>query len=763
MNNKSMGEITTFYSYKGGTGRSMALANVACLLSKTENVNENVLMIDWDLEAPGLHQFFRGKFTGIDDKTGDLPNNQLGLIDLFYEIKNHLIKHEVGNEIPDGIFTQIDIRKYIIKINDLPLSLMPAGRFDDDLYSVRVNEFDWSDFFDKFPLFIAQFAQYLKENYKYTLIDSRTGYTDISGICTSIMPEKLVTVFTPNRQSVLGVAEMIRRAIDYRKRSDDLRPLMIFPLPSRIENSEIELQKKWRFGNSEQGVLGYQAQLESTFIDVYDLPECDLTKYFDEYQLQYVSKYSYGEEISVLSERPEDRLSLARSFESFAERIISSKNPWEDIPESWLTSVQLRENPFLHQHAEYDESLPAYFTRFPNLYAVTTSDLTFERKPWFFFGNDGSGKTALRKFIAARGRPQRPDSDMVCIEYDQVEFEHLLNTTEDINEFQVSFVQSIFDAVSPYTGNAIQTSQPPGNLRGNLAALSGALHDVGINWALCLIDPGRATFEWKGSQASTTSLITSLFLAFSEVGGYGFRYFLPASMKEELKPTFSRLPFNYIRAMDIKWDERTLRDMLGKRMTQLSVDQTAPYRSVGELCGDEHGLSTLIDSEIASLAQGNPRAAIWLANSLIEQHCDNYPPVPRITLETWDNVKRAWREQGESRILGTSGSSGFWVLSDRIYYQNKEIILPERSDRLLKALIQMGSGFCSKQELIKAGWTDEKNLEGISEKALSEAMRRMKEELKKELRDKGFEPFDRIKSVRGRGYRLVQPSIESNA
>ena len=47
--------IYTFYSYKGGVGRSMALANVAeCFYLQ----GLKVLMIDWDLEAPGLEAFF---------------------------------------------------------------------------------------------------------------------------------------------------------------------------------------------------------------------------------------------------------------------------------------------------------------------------------------------------------------------------------------------------------------------------------------------------------------------------------------------------------------------------------------------------------------------------------------------------------------------------------------------------------------------------------------------------------------------------------
>ncbi len=50
-----------FYSYKGGTGRTTGTANVAAALAKH---GKNVLCIDMDLEAPGLHTVF-----GIDKPT----------------------------------------------------------------------------------------------------------------------------------------------------------------------------------------------------------------------------------------------------------------------------------------------------------------------------------------------------------------------------------------------------------------------------------------------------------------------------------------------------------------------------------------------------------------------------------------------------------------------------------------------------------------------------------------------------------------------
>src|SRR5262245_27192363 len=65
--------IFTFYSYKGGGGRSMALANVAKWLAMQ---GLRVTMIDWDLEAPGLESFF---FQG---EQLEEVRDQLGLIDM---------------------------------------------------------------------------------------------------------------------------------------------------------------------------------------------------------------------------------------------------------------------------------------------------------------------------------------------------------------------------------------------------------------------------------------------------------------------------------------------------------------------------------------------------------------------------------------------------------------------------------------------------------------------------------------------------------
>src|SRR5687767_12082603 len=66
----------TFYSYKGGVGRSLALANIATRLTE---FNKKVCLIDFDLEAPGL-QF---KFQSLESI--EITN---GIVDYVYEFSN---------------------------------------------------------------------------------------------------------------------------------------------------------------------------------------------------------------------------------------------------------------------------------------------------------------------------------------------------------------------------------------------------------------------------------------------------------------------------------------------------------------------------------------------------------------------------------------------------------------------------------------------------------------------------------------------------
>ncbi len=340
------GEVMTFYSYKGGTGRSMALANVACLLAAQELGGNGVLMIDWDLEAPGLHRFFDGRFRkalGKVQDPGPVLEAKPGLIDLFLRLDKMTPKDEPNNDeeaedVANHCLDSVNLEEYVVP-TDIPyLTLMKAGRFDAQ-YPSRVNMFSWEALFHRSPLLMRLLAERLAARYHYVLIDSRTGLTDISDICTTLMPVKLVVVFTPNRQSLTGLVDLIARATKYRRHSDDLRPLLVFPLPSRVELSEPRRRDTWRWGDEKLGIEGYQRLFEKIFKEVYALPKCDLSPYFEEIQIQHLAPYAYGEEVAVLIERSGDIHSLTRSYRTFTERLSYSEGPWAEVVEGGTAKI----------------------------------------------------------------------------------------------------------------------------------------------------------------------------------------------------------------------------------------------------------------------------------------------------------------------------------------------------------------------------------------------------------------------------------------
>jgi cellulose biosynthesis protein BcsQ len=325
------GQVIAFYSFKGGTGRSMALANVGYLLAKATRSDEAILLIDWDLEAPGLHRYFQKELLSAFNDSEEVLEKFPGLIDVFTELRERIDQSnpELQQEFDSAkaMLQDIPIEEYIIKTGIPQLHLLKAGRFDGD-YPARVAAFDWLGLYNRSPFLLKAFAARLTRDYRYVLVDSRTGLNDTSGICTMLLPEVLVTVFTPNRQSISGVRELIIEAGRYRSQSDDLRPLQVYPLPSRIEASEPALREQWRFGDRKAGIEGFQQAFETAFKEIYALPDCNLTPYFDEVQIQHVPRYAYGEELAVRHEEIRDRFSLTRSYEKFAVRLLEGRPPW---------------------------------------------------------------------------------------------------------------------------------------------------------------------------------------------------------------------------------------------------------------------------------------------------------------------------------------------------------------------------------------------------------------------------------------------------
>ena len=317
----TLGQIITFYSYKGGTGRSMAVANCACWLVKTLPL-ARVLVMDWDLEAPGLHRYFAETADNLENR------DRAGIINYFDSLQQRLREEPAlyeKLEAEDGwkIFAkEFPLNDYLIRNVVKGVDFIKAGNYDAS-YAELISTFNWVNFYETFGSVFIAFKDFLLNSYDFCLVDSRTGFNDVSGICTMLLPEKLVLVFTPNRQNISGVIDLAGRAAEYRMGSHDPRTLSLFPLPSRIENAELDLKTTWE--------QDYQREFETKFKSIYELDSCNLTRYFDDVQLPHVSFYSYGEEIAMLREERSGALSLNRAYELFFQRLVGLRFAWEEL------------------------------------------------------------------------------------------------------------------------------------------------------------------------------------------------------------------------------------------------------------------------------------------------------------------------------------------------------------------------------------------------------------------------------------------------
>jgi len=191
--------VITFYSYKGGLGRSTALACYATYIA--QHKKSKVFIIDCDFEAPGFTNFFLDK--------PYFPNNYNGFIE-------YINDKEFFN-------TQISLNKYIWEVSkdytgEGEIRIMPAGNLDDSEYKDSWLEFDRQHYIEGLArldinssnYIISKFRDLINEIYNQykpdtILIDSRTGFTDIFGLTAVGLSNLAVGFFGNSVQNKPGL------------------------------------------------------------------------------------------------------------------------------------------------------------------------------------------------------------------------------------------------------------------------------------------------------------------------------------------------------------------------------------------------------------------------------------------------------------------------------------------------------------------------------------------------------------------------------
>jgi cellulose biosynthesis protein BcsQ len=176
----------TFYSFKGGVGRTTALIHVAWILAMR---GRKVVAVDLDLEALGL--------SALPNLT---PIPEHGIVDYFYE-RSYIPKGVEPNVSIVDIFGEVRIpnapgRLFIVPTGSLNLNYITKL---DDLRASAVTEHGE----DLWSVFFREITEQLQPD--IILVDSRTGINEWGAFSLLRAADQAIVFLYPNEQNKRGI------------------------------------------------------------------------------------------------------------------------------------------------------------------------------------------------------------------------------------------------------------------------------------------------------------------------------------------------------------------------------------------------------------------------------------------------------------------------------------------------------------------------------------------------------------------------------
>ena len=237
--------VITFYSYKGGVGRSMAVLNTGALIASR---GFRVLIIDFDLEAPGLSH--------LNEKNASEADlfPLAGVAELLHDADRLEAEADLFTLSPSELAARYTftykLPTSLGKSKGASLSIMPAGRLGDG-YTTRLKELNLKGLYEDFGApkvarsrgqnLILAFKSVLTRSgdYDYILVDSRTGHSEEAGICTRDLADHRMVLSGLNTQNVEGTAEFLTNLRSTFEQAEIplLTPdIILSPIPSSEED-----------------------------------------------------------------------------------------------------------------------------------------------------------------------------------------------------------------------------------------------------------------------------------------------------------------------------------------------------------------------------------------------------------------------------------------------------------------------------------------------------------------------------------------------
>ena len=227
--------IVTFYSYKGGMGRTTTMIAYAMSLAANKDISKRrqVVIIDCDLEAPGYLNFF-----DLSEHNGLKSGKKNGFVEFICDAQLTLNPSEL--DINDYIINVGLDNKNSFAYNNLNnIWLVPAGNLNEGYADIESGS-DRNDYLEGLAKInlssvptVIKYFNLLFDKINDTihpdiiLIDSRTGFNDIFGTAALHLSSYVVGFFGFSRQTQPGLINLLK---DYYKSTNNFKLQLVFSI-----------------------------------------------------------------------------------------------------------------------------------------------------------------------------------------------------------------------------------------------------------------------------------------------------------------------------------------------------------------------------------------------------------------------------------------------------------------------------------------------------------------------------------------------------
>jgi cellulose biosynthesis protein BcsQ len=194
--------IITFYSYKGGLGRTTALACFAAYMAMTKN--KKVVIVDCDFEAPG---FSNGNYFFVDNR-----KKVCGVVE--YLLDKDFLAHQTQKPNLQEYAYTVDTSFTKGGSNgEGEIYIIPSGNTkDEETYLESLARIDFAYDLKGFIADIQTTFELTPEN-GLILFDSRTGFNDTFAALAEVS-ETIVGLFGVNQQNEAGIEFFVKHFLE---------------------------------------------------------------------------------------------------------------------------------------------------------------------------------------------------------------------------------------------------------------------------------------------------------------------------------------------------------------------------------------------------------------------------------------------------------------------------------------------------------------------------------------------------------------------